>query len=267
MAAIPTAPYWSADRVTLYGGDALAVLASLPDASADAVITDPPYSSGGQFRGDRAGGVHAKYVQTGSVSGHALAAFAGDNRDQRAYGYWCALWLGEALRVTKPGGTCLLFTDWRQLPATTDALQAGGWVWRGIVPWVKPDARPQAGRFRAQCEYVIWGSAGAMPVHIGDACLPGFYQAIAPRGREHVTQKPLPVMRGLVKIAPEGGTVLDPFMGAGTTGVAALAEGRNFIGAELTPHFRQVARERIESAIVGYRDDGQQLALTGEAAT
>jgi site-specific DNA-methyltransferase (adenine-specific) len=106
-----------------------------------------------------------------------------------------------------------------------------------------------------------------MPVHIGDACLPGFFQAIAPRGREHITQKPLPVMRELVKIAPEGGTVIDPFMGAGTNGVAALAEGRNFIGAELTPHFQQVARERIEAAVVGYRDDGQQLALTGEAGT
>jgi site-specific DNA-methyltransferase (adenine-specific) len=254
-------PYWQHDRATLYGGDALAVLAALPDASVDAVITDPPYSSGGQFRSDRAGDVHTKYVQNDSASGQALAAFAGDNRDQRAYGYWCSLWLGECLRVTKPGGTCLLFTDWRQLPVTTDALQAGGWVWRGIVPWVKPDARPQAGRFRAQCEYVAWGSAGAMPVDLGDACLSGFYQAIAPRGREHITQKPLSVMRELVKIAPEGGTVLDPFVGAGTTGVAAVIEGRDFIGAELAPHFRQVARERIEGAIVGYRGKGDQGVL------
>ena len=259
-------PYYADNRATLYGGDALAVLASLPDAGADAVIADPPYSSGGQFRGDRAGGTRAKYVNSDSGSGQALAEFSGDNRDQRAYGYWCALWLSECLRVTKPGGTCLLFTDWRQLPVTTDAFQAGGWIWRGIVPWVKPGARPQAGRFTAACEYVVWGSAGAMPLELGDECLPGFYQALAPREREHIAQKPLSVMRSLVKIAPKDGTVLDPFMGAGTTGVAAVLEGRHFIGAELSPHYQQVARERIEAAQVGYRDDGQQLALEAVSA-
>jgi site-specific DNA-methyltransferase (adenine-specific) len=261
-------PWWSSGdgRAVLYAGDALAVLASLETGSVDAVICDPPYSSGGQFRGDRMAGTHAKYVRTDSVSGQALAAFGGDNRDQRAYGYWCALWLGACFRVTKPGGTCLLFTDWRQLPVTTNALQAGGWTWRGIVPWVKPTARPQTGRFTAQCEYVAWGSAGPMPMELGDACLSGFYQATPPREREHNAQKPLSVMRDLVKIAPNGGVVLDPFCGSGTTGVAAILEGRCFIGAEQVPHFQQVSRERIEAAIVGYRDDGQQLALVAELA-
>lgn len=255
------APYYADDRVTLYGGDALAVLASLPSASVDAVITDPPYSSGGQFRGDRMADPHVKYVRNDSITGKELATFAGDNRDQRAYSYWCALWLGECLRVTKPGGTCLLFTDWRQLPVTTDALQAGGWVWRGIVPWAKPSARPQAGRFTAQCEYVVWGSAGAMPIDLTVACLPGFYLISPPREREHNTQKPLEVMRGLVKIAPEGSTILDPFMGAGTTGVAALNEGRAFVGAELTPHFQQVARRRIAKARLSYRGSDAQMTL------
>jgi site-specific DNA-methyltransferase (adenine-specific) len=254
-------PYYADGRVVLYGGDALEVLAALPDASVDAVITDPPYSSGGAMRSDRMADVHTKYVQNDSVSGNALSAFSGDNRDQRAYGYWCALWLGECLRVTRPGGTCLLFTDWRQLPVTTDALQAGGWVWRGVVPWVKPDARPQAGRFSAQCEYVVWGSAGAMPVRLGDPCLPGFYNVLAPRNREHIAQKPLAVMRGLVKIAPEGGTVLDPFMGSGTTGMAAVSEGRPFIGVDREPQFQRIARERIIAAKVGYRYDGRQEAL------
>lgn len=48
-------PYYSDDRATLYGGDALAVLAALPSGSVDAVVCDPPYSSGGMVRGDRAG--------------------------------------------------------------------------------------------------------------------------------------------------------------------------------------------------------------------
>ena len=243
-----TQPYYSDDFVQLYAGDALAILRELPTGSVDAVIADPPYSSGGMVRSDRAGSsTSSKYVMTGSSS-KALADFSGDNRDQRAYGYWSALWMGEALRVTAPGGVILAFTDWRQLPATTDAVQAGGWVWRGIVPWYKPVARPQSGRFTNQCEYVAWGSNGGMATDYSAPVLPGFYQASAPREREHQTQKPLDVMRELVKIVPEGGTVLDPFMGSGTTGVAAILEGRKFIGCEMVPHYAEVAERRIHEA-------------------
>lgn len=244
----------------LHQGDSLAFLATLPSASVDAVITDPPYSSGGMVRSDRMAGTATKYVQSDSGN-QALSDFAGDNRDQRAYGYWLALWLSECLRITKPGGVCLLFTDWRQLPTTTDALQSGGWVWRGLVPWVKPVARPTAGRFTSQCEYVVWGSCGSMGMDLTAPCFPGFYQANAPRDREHQTQKPLEVMRKLVQIAPKGGVVLDPFMGSGTTGVAAVLEGRDFIGAELTEHYYEVAQRRIQTAQQGYKDDGAQMVL------
>ena len=242
-------PYYEDDAVTLYGGDALAVLAALPTGSVDAVITDPPYSSGGMVRGDRAQtDVKAKY--SGSYGKQPTHAdFTGDSRDQRAYSYWVALWLSEALRVVRSGGLCLLFTDWRQLPATTDAIQSGGWVWRGIVPWAKPSSRPMPGGFSASCEYVVWGSAGAIERDYENGIYaPGFFRANSPRDREHLTQKPLDVMRELAKIAPEGGTILDPFMGSGTTGVAAMLEGRRFIGVEMVPHYQQVAERRIREA-------------------
>lgn len=254
-------PRYVDEYSTLYHGDALAVLTDLDTASVDALITDPPYSSGGMVRGDRATQTTAaKYVQSDSSS-RDLPDFSGDNRDQRGYAYWLALWLGEARRVVKPGGVALLFTDWRQLPETTDALQAGGFVWRGIVPWYKPGARPQAGRFTAQCEYVVWGSHGPMTSDLTAACLPGFYQASPPRARDHITQKPLDVMRSLVRIAPPGGVVLDPFAGAGTTGVAAAIEGRRFIGVELVEHFVDVTAERLRTVDRGFRDDGLQAAL------
>lgn len=241
-------PYYADERAVLHSGDSLAVLAGLETGSASAVVTDPPYSSGGMVRSDRMQDTVAKYVSSQNTHKSELISFSGDSRDQRSYSYWCALWLGEALRVTAPGGVCLLFTDWRQLPATTDALQAGGWVWRGVVPWVKPSPRPQAGRFSAQCEYVVWGSHGAMPVDLSAPCLPGFFEATPPRDREHITQKPLDVMRGLVRIAPPGEIVLDPFMGSGTTGVAAMLEGRRFIGVEMVGHYRDVAERRIREA-------------------
>ena len=255
-------PYYQDDSVTLYGGDALAVLRELPTASVDAVITDPPYSSGGMVRGDRAtAGTHRKYSGTFTDSGE-LHAFTGDSRDQRAYAYWCALWMAEAMRVTRPGGVMVTFTDWRQLPATTDAIQAGGWVWRGIVPWVKTAFRPQSGRFAAQCEYAVWGSAGGMPVDHSSPIHPGFFEVAAPRGdREHVTQKPLDLMRELVKITPDGGAVLDPFMGSGTTGVAAILERRRFVGVEMVPHYQQVAERRIREAAGQAVARGDQDAL------
>jgi site-specific DNA-methyltransferase (adenine-specific) len=255
-----TTPYYSDESVTLHGGDSLAVLSTLPDGSVDAVVTDPPYSSGGMTRGDRNAGTGAKYVTTGS-SAKDLTDFAGDGRDQRAYAYWCALWLSEALRVTRPQGVVLMFTDWRQLPATTDALQAGGWVWRGVVPWYKPAARPQSGRFSAACEYVVWGSRGGMTTDLSAPCLPGFYQASSPRSREHQTQKPLEVMRELVKICPEGGVVLDPFMGSGTTGVAAILERRKFVGVEMVEQYQRVSERRIREAQGQFVDKGLQAAL------
>lgn len=258
-------PYYSDDAATLYRGDALAVLASLPTASVDALITDPPYSSGGMVRGDRTQDTRGKYHA--DVRYNDESSFTGDNRDQRGYAYWLSLWLSECLRVVKPQGAALMFTDWRQLPSTTDALQAGGWVWRGIVPWYKPSARPISGRFTASCEYVVWGSNGPRSVDGWGFALPGFYQAMPPRNREHLTQKPLEVMRELVKIAPQGGTILDPFAGSGTTGVAAICEGRRFIGAELSANYVDIAAERLRTVARGYRDDGAQDALDfGEAS-
>lgn len=253
----------------LFRGDALAVLRDLPDASVDAVITDPPYSSGGFTRGDRTDPTISKYGN--GDSGRDLADFAGDNRDQRGFTYWCALWLSECLRVVKPTGVVMLFCDWRQLPATTDAIQAGGWMWRGIIPWSKPagSTRSFAGRFTASCEYVIWGSRGQMDLLKGVTSLPGFYEMPPPRGesREHITQKPLTLMRSLVQIVPVGGVVLDPFMGSGTTGVAAVLEGRQFIGVELTEHYYRVAAERIGTAERGYRTPAAQLVLGAEEAS
>lgn len=243
-------------------GDAFAVLSGLPSASVDAVITDPPYSSGGQFRGDRLQKVKAKYVQTDSASGHALPEFGGDSRDQRGYLRWCTLWLAECLRVTKPGGVCALFTDWRQLPVTTDALQAGGWVWRGIVPWHKPNGRNTQGRFANTCEYVVWGTNGPRSPNAIPGALPGFFQVNTPRDREHITQKPVEILRELVRIAPRGGLILDPFAGSGTTGVAAVLEGRDVIAVEHSEHWCDVARERITAAQRGYRESGDQLVLT-----
>lgn len=238
-------------RWELHEGEALAILQKLPDKSCDALISDPPYSSGGQFRGDRMQDVHTKY--TNSDSGQqSRPEFAGDNRDQRAYAYWCALWLCECQRILKPGAPVVLFTDWRQLPTTTDLIQAGGFVWRGLAVWDKTEgARPQLGAFRSQCEYVVWGSNGPRDPAVLEAVgvLPGVFRVPNRKDdKHHVTGKPTELMRQLVKICAPGGKILDPFAGSGTTLVAALAEGRSAIGIERVAEYATIARDRCRAA-------------------
>jgi site-specific DNA-methyltransferase (adenine-specific) len=253
--------YAGGKKWDLYLGDALSGLLELPDAFVDGTVTDPPYSSGGQFRGDRLGKVTTKYLNSDSSTREYLPQFAGDNRDQRAYLTWSALWMGQALRVTKPGRALCCFTDWRQLPTTTDAIQAGGWVWRGVAPWIKRTYRPAMGRIAAGAEYVVWGTAGASADDEAVGCIPGWVLCSTPVGDDkvHVTQKPVEVMRWLLGIVPAGGLVLDPFAGAGSTGVAALATGRRFIGWEMTEENAEQAARRLEQA----EHDGQQVGMFG----
>ena len=159
------------------------------------------------------------------------------------------LWLAQCNRVLRDGAPVLLFTDWRQLPLTTDALQCAGFTWRGVAVWDKTGGvRPQRGRFSNQAEYVVWGSKGGMPLGRAAPTLPGvFREAVRRADKHHLTGKPTDLMRQLVRICEQGGRILDPFAGSGTTLVAADAEGYNWTGIEMTAHYFDVARLRLPS--------------------
>lgn len=240
-------------RVQLIHGEAFAELLAMADESVDAVITDPPYSSGGAFRADRMQSTDTKYVTTGQIM--RRPDFEGDNRDQRGYLAWATLWLTECLRVLKPGRAALIFSDWRQLPTTTDAIQAAGFIWRGIVAWDKTEvARPNLG-FSAQAEYIVWGTRG--PADLGHGIyLPGVIRAATPRGdlRLHQTEKPLGLMERLVTIAPPDGLILDPFAGSGTTLAAARTQGRRAIGIELSDSYLEKAAVRLDQMTLTTQD-------------
>jgi site-specific DNA-methyltransferase (adenine-specific) len=234
------------DSYQLHHGEALAFLRTLPTASVDAVITDPPYSSGGMHMTARTRqSTRSKYAVDDARP--EFADFTGDNRDQRSWTLWATLWLSECLRIAKPEAPVVLFTDWRQLPSTTDYLQAAGATWRGVFPWCKPSSRPSGpGRFRNAAEFAVWGSNGPMPARDDVGYLPGYHlESIRAADKHHLTGKPTALMRQVVRICSPGGVILDPFAGSGTTGVAALAEGYRFIGAELDAHNVAVAHRRL----------------------
>jgi site-specific DNA-methyltransferase (adenine-specific) len=241
--------YYADDLVTIYHGEALAIIPTLPQF--DGLVADPPYSSGGLHRSDRMVSTVSKYVSSDTQA--VRHEFTGDNRDQRSYLAWVSLWMTAALQRAKPGAVACLFTDWRQLPTTTDALQAGGWVWRGVAVWDKTlKARPAAGQFTSQAEYVVWGTCGPTMVRQLGFQIPGVFRAVAPDNeRDHITQKPLEVMRWTMDAIAPGGLVVDPFMGSGSTLVAAKESGRRSIGIEIEERYCEIAAQRCSQEVLG----------------
>lgn len=227
--------------------ECLSWLKTLDDDSVDLVLTDPPYSSGGQFRSDRNQDTRTKYAMTWTQKEYAC--FSGDNRDQRSYAYWCALWMSECLRIAKPGAFIVCFTDWRQLPITSDAMQAGGWLWRGVLVWDKTEAaRPQKGRYRNQCEYGLWGTNGPAVEKVED-CLPGVFRCnVTGAKKYHQTGKPEKIISEIMRIVPRGSVVLDPFAGGGTTAVVAKNMGMDCLTCEINREVYETAIARIHEA-------------------
>lgn len=231
------------ERLTLLQGESLAILRTLPDGFVDTVLTDPPYSSGGVTMAARQADPAQKYQQSNTK--RTYPAMLGDNRDQRSFTLWATLWLSECWRVAKDGARIMVFTDWRQLPSMTDALQAAGWMWRGVVTWHKPSARPSLGDFKRDAEYVITGSKGK-PIMHSRKCPPGVYSHSVNTVRKiHLTEKPVALLENLLDITAPGGLVLDPFAGSGSTGVACLNTGRRYLGIELSKEYHQRACERL----------------------
>lgn len=235
---------------TLYLADALEVLPMLAHGSFAGVLTDPPYSSGGFHRGDRSTPTSVKY-QSFEHRG-IYPEFAGDTRDQRSYLAWSVLWMLRSRQLVRPGGILSTFTDWRQLPTTTDAVQAGGWVWRGIVPWDKTErGRPQMGRYRAQAEYVVWATNGARA--LAGPVAPGVFRVPVPNTKHHIAGKPVSLMEGLLSPMADG-AILDPFMGSGAVGIACLRLGLPYVGIEVSSPYFAIACDRLQAALNAHQE-------------
>ena len=247
-------PYFDEDGVTIYHGEACAVLAGLPEASCDVLLTDPPYSSGGMFRSDRQMDPATKYSASWVKDPHRYGTFAGDNRDQRSWANWVAAWSWAAMRAVRPSGHGFVFADWRQLPSATDAIQLGGWTWRGILVWDKTNARPITGRFYNSAEFIVWGSHGPL-TDATDDYPAGVFTVPPARGVEksHPTQKPVALLKHLLRVVPQSGeplAILDPFMGVGSTLVAAKYSGHRAIGIEVEERYCEIAAKRLGQGVL-----------------
>ena len=234
-----------ASKNLLINGDSLKILMELPDNIYGGVITDPPYSSGGAWN-KIAAPTKTKY--TNSKSNSPFPDFSGDQKDARSYRNWMYEIFSVCRQKSINGAVICTFCDWRQLPNVMDALQWADWTIRGIMAWDKQvnSSRPQRGRFRQQCEFIIWGSKGGLAVDRNAPCLPGAYSyPNVKSNRRHLTEKPLQLMRDIVKIVEPGLPVLDPFMGSGTTIEAAALEEHPATGIEVSGYYYETAKERL----------------------
>lgn len=232
----------SKGAIQLYQGDALAIMRRMESGVYDAIVTDPPYAAGVSLSAKGASTAE-KYCK----QSHPLSDFEGDAMDQRTWTLFMADVLREGRRLCKPGAVCVLFIDWRMLPSLTDAMQRAGWIWRGVAVWDKLTSRPQKGRFRQQAEFVVWGSTGRLPISRPVPVLPGVFRHanVQTAERIHQVQKPLELMREVVKICVPGGRVLDPFAGSGSTLLAAAMDGYAAVGIESSEAIARTAAGRL----------------------
>jgi site-specific DNA-methyltransferase (adenine-specific) len=236
-------------KYQLIHGDALDVLPKFEPNVFDAVITDPPYASGSTTMKGRMKSTAQKY--TDNKINSILPNFEGDQQDQLSWILWSAVWMGMCKDALKQGGVFAFFIDWRQVPAMSIAIQMAGLTHRGTVVWDKRNSRPQKGRFKQQCEFIMWGSKGKLDTNRPVSILPGIYSYSNVQGKKrlHQTQKPISLMSDISKICVPSGLIIDPFAGSGSTLEACVKDGYRAIGIEKTKPYYDLAKLRLEEHI------------------
>jgi len=233
-------------RATLYCGDCRDILPTLPKV--DAVVMDPPYVLSDAGPGD-------------SHFGMSLNKFDGEDYKAIVGGFDVPGVFGLLEAICDPFNL-FCFCSNKQVSEIMSYHETRGRATTLLV-WHKVNAAPFAnGVWRGDIEYCVHArDSGAVFVgNAQDKKKVSEYPIV--QDGAHPTVKPLPLMRKYVGIcSTEGQTILDPFMGSGTTGVAATAMARNFIGIEREPKYFDIACKRIEDA----QRQGD-LFLDGEAA-
>ena len=222
---------------TLYLADCMDILPML--GKVDAVITDPPFESDAHTAMRRT----QKSIKSGK---NDVIDFAPIDELTR-------LFIAK-YASTNCAGWALFFCQVEAASIYRDTLNSAGSKYKRTMVWVKPDSAPQFnGQGPAQgyeCISLAWCGNGASKWNGGGKR--GVFEFCVNSGRYggHPTEKPVPLMKELVRLfSGIRSSILDPFMGSGTTGVAAIQLGRKFIGIEREPKYFDIACKRIEQAV------------------
>ena len=231
---------------TLYCGDALEVMPTLPAATFDLLWTDPPYG-----HSNHDGDFNARLNTHRGIEGKPIQNDDADSMRRVVDGV-----LKEAARILKPDCCCCCCCCGGGGPRPTfawvaDRMDREGLSFFHSVIWDK--LNPGLGwRYRRQHEMVmIAHRAGGKLAWSNDArAVRNIFQMMPPRDRQHPNEKPLGLVQHFIELhSKPGDLVIDPFLGGGTTGVAAVRMGRSFVGIELDSGHFETACRRIEAAM------------------
>jgi len=233
------------DDVTLHLGDCLDVLRTLPAGCVDAVVTDPPYLTKDARVPIVGAGVARRIIDSESVG--------------LPWGYSLS-WVDAAARLNP--AHWIVFAHFKMLASLLPTLEKYAEI-ACVFVWRKSNAprmtRPVP---RLDSEFIVWAKSGkatngrmsdfnsmVLDIPMPQAgCFASERITQAGNGQAaHPTQKPLRVIAPFIHRIPCA-TVLDPFMGSGTTGVACVRTGRKFIGIEIDPTYFAIAERRIREA-------------------
>lgn len=231
-------PYYDKGGLTIYHGDALRLMSEMEDESLEIVFTDPPYSSGAR----QASQLRARKSMRRATGKHGEEWIGSDNMSGHGFTMLVRLFAVEALRLTKEGGHLFSFIDWRQWPVLAGAVEAAGWTIRACLVWDKEHYGMGNG-FRQQAEFILHASKGTADNFVRHD-LGTVFRASRHSLDAHPTMKPELVIGTILSAVP-GETILDPFMGSGSTLRAAKDLGRKAIGIDNKKKWCELAVSRL----------------------
>lgn len=231
-------------------GDCRDLFKDLPDESIDLVLSDVPYKviSGGDAKGiwrdKMMGGCMAKHSTNfvGDEESYNLVRqgkiFAHNDIEFKEF-------LPDVWRVLKMDSHCYLMVNGRNLKDLWQAAEDAGFVYQQLLVWNKGTATPNRYYMNA-CEYILMLRKG-QAVSINDM---GMWNVLnvpnVPAEKKHPTGKPVGLMEILIRQSSEpDDIVLDPFMGSGSTCLAAKNLNRRYIGFEIDPKYYGIAEQRL----------------------
>lgn len=235
-------PNW---RKCIIRADSRDIIKRIPDDSIDFILTDPPYNLGQH--------------STGNIPLPGRSAMNNDVADWDKIDFNPEEWADEFIRILKPTGNLFIFTSYNQIGRWYNCLDHR-FDTSNFMIWHKTNPAPKIFKagFLNSCEMIFtcWNKKHTWNF-ISQAEMHNFIQSpicMSPerlKNPKHPAQKPVSILKKMIRIASNKDDIIfDPFMGVGSTGVAALELERRFIGVELDETYFNAAKRRIEDTLV-----------------
>ncbi len=222
------------------------VMKQLPDESVDLVVTSPPYnlrnSTGNGMKDGRGG----KWANAALIKGYADAEYS-DNIPHEEYVAWQRSCLSEMMRVTRPDGAIFYNHKWRVqgglLQDRADIVS--GFPVRQVIIWRrKGGINFNKGYFLPTYEVIYLIAKKDFVLAKGANSHGDIWEFGQEQKNEHPAPFPVSLIHRVIS-STNAKIVLDPFMGSGTTAIAATMLGRNFVGIDVSEKYIEMAKDRL----------------------